>query len=172
MVLFKSLRNSKRRRKIIFQHTKQSFCNAKIFFLVYLFDVSIHRKFDQNWFLNECARMKKAKILQFQSYFVRYRRTQKSQLVKSALWRLKDQIHCLNYFVENYIITHISHLYKSYKCTNKINLIDFLEQRISKLSPILKERVQEKYKFSFNKITRIALIYPLRTFLLIASIIS
>ena len=36
--------------------------------------VSIHRKFYQNLFVNECARKKRAKIPESRSFLVRYRR--------------------------------------------------------------------------------------------------
>ena len=40
-----------------------------------LHNVSIHRNFYQNRFINECARKKKAKIPESRSFLVRYRRT-------------------------------------------------------------------------------------------------
>ena len=42
---------------------------------MFVVNVSIHRNFYQNWFINECARRKKAKILESLSFSVRYRRT-------------------------------------------------------------------------------------------------
>jgi hypothetical protein len=38
-------------------------------------NINIHINFYQNRFINECARKKKAKIPEFQSFFVRCRRT-------------------------------------------------------------------------------------------------
>ena len=40
-----------------------------------LYNVSIHRKFYQNRFINECAGKKKAKITESWRFLVRYRRT-------------------------------------------------------------------------------------------------
>ena len=43
-----------------------------------IYNVSIHRNFNQNRFINKCAREKKGKISESQShgvFFVRYRRT-------------------------------------------------------------------------------------------------
>ena len=42
---------------------------------LFFYYVSIHRNFYQNRFINECARKKKAKMLEFQRFFVGYRRT-------------------------------------------------------------------------------------------------
>ena len=42
---------------------------------MHLYIVSNHRNFYQNQFINDCARKKKAKILESQSFLVRYRRT-------------------------------------------------------------------------------------------------
>ena len=62
---------------------------------LHLNNVSIHIKFQQNRFINNCVRKKKAKMPEFRSFLVRYRR---NYVIKNSRIREKEIVLQLNPF--------------------------------------------------------------------------